>query len=375
MKRKLRFLFLEPFFGGSHGDFAQGLTQHSRHDIELVTMPDRFWKWRMRGAALYWSERIKNPEQYDGLIVSSLISLAELAALWGSRCPPALVYFHENQLTYPAAPDQRADHQPGFTNISSALTAKRVLFNSRAHLKAFLGALPDFIRIMPDFRPRWVPRAIADRCAVVYPGCHFPHAPADIKPHGDGPPLIIWNHRWEHDKNPESFFKALFQMRLRGIDFQVALLGEKYTRIPEVFKSAPQQLGRHMVQYGRVESHRQYYKWLKRGSVAISTANQENFGIAVVEAIYHGCLPLLPNRLSYPEILPKKFHSDFLYGDQEELEQKLVDLLTRSHRHQAKRLALSSAMQKYSWEKVIEVYDEELAKLATFAIDTGIGGS
>lgn len=43
MKRKLRFLFLEPFFGGSHGDFAQGLTEHSRHDIERKLYHDRIY--------------------------------------------------------------------------------------------------------------------------------------------------------------------------------------------------------------------------------------------------------------------------------------------------------------------------------------------
>jgi glycosyltransferase involved in cell wall biosynthesis len=363
MKRPLRFLFLEPFFGGSHGDFAQGLTRHSRHDIELLTMPDRFWKWRMRGAALYWSEQIKTPEQYDGLIVSSLMSLAELAALWGNRCPPALVYFHENQLTYPAAPGQRADHQPGYTNISTALTARRVLFNSRTHLTAFLTALPDFIRIMPDFRPKWVTRAIADRSAVAHPGCHFPDAPATIAPSGQSPPLIIWNHRWEHDKNPEAFFKALRRLHLRGIDFQVALLGEAFAQMPEVFKSAPQQLGRRLIQYGRVASRREYYQWLERGSVVISTARQENFGISVVEAVYHGCLPLLPDKLSYPEILPEAFHSDFLYKSEEELERKLADLLTGNDRRRTKRRALSTAMQKYSWEKMIDRYDEELDNL------------
>jgi glycosyltransferase involved in cell wall biosynthesis len=363
MKTPLRFLFLEPFFGGSHGDFAQGLVQHSRHDIELLTMPDRFWKWRMRGAALYWAERIKAPQQYDGLIVSSLMSLAELAALWGSRCPPALVYFHENQLTYPAAPGQRADHQPGYTNISTALTARRVLFNSRTHLTAFLSALPDFIRIMPDFRPKWVTRAIADRCAVAHPGCHFPDAPAKIEHTDQAPPLIVWNHRWEHDKHPEVFFKALHHMHLRGIDFRVALLGEAYAQMPEVFKSAPEQLGRRLVQYGRVASRQAYYEWLERGSIVISTAQQENFGIAIVEAVYHGCLPLLPARLSYPEILPEAFHSDFLYNSEEELERKLVDLLTGDDRGQIKRRALSTAMQKYSWEKMIERYDEELDNL------------
>ncbi|MCK5007550.1 MAG: DUF3524 domain-containing protein, partial [Spirochaetales bacterium] len=49
-----RFLFLEPFYGGSHREFAEGWQQSSRHTLELHTLPARFWKWRMRGAALYF---------------------------------------------------------------------------------------------------------------------------------------------------------------------------------------------------------------------------------------------------------------------------------------------------------------------------------
>ena len=54
----LQILYLEAFFGGSHRAFAEGLQRHSRHQIELITLPDRFWKWRMRGAALQMIPRI-----------------------------------------------------------------------------------------------------------------------------------------------------------------------------------------------------------------------------------------------------------------------------------------------------------------------------
>lgn len=53
MAPQLKFLYLEPFFGGPHREFTQGWVAHSRHCIDLLTLPARFWKWRMRGAALH----------------------------------------------------------------------------------------------------------------------------------------------------------------------------------------------------------------------------------------------------------------------------------------------------------------------------------
>jgi len=100
----LKFLFLEPFFGGSHQDFAEGLISHSQHRIDLITLPSRFWKWRMRGAALYFLKKVPDLKEYNGLITSDLMSLSDFKGLTGPSCPPALTYFHENQLTYPLAP-------------------------------------------------------------------------------------------------------------------------------------------------------------------------------------------------------------------------------------------------------------------------------
>lgn len=316
----------------------------------------------MRGAALYWADRI-SPEGYDGLIISSLMNLADLKALWPHPFPPSLVYFHENQLTYPAKPGERADHQPGFTNIATALCAQALLFNSQTHLDGFIAALPDFIRIMPDFRPKWAVAAIAEKTAVAQPGCHFSKGMKLLPWDLNHPPLIIWNHRWEHDKNPEAFFAALAAMADQGIDFQVAMLGEEYAQMPSVCRQAPEQLGNRLVQYGHAPSRREYYNWLSRGTVIISTALQENFGIATVEALGHGCMPLLPKRLSYPEILPEAFHNDFLYNDQADLETKLAHLLTHRQTYIPQRTALAAAMQPHAWENAIHQFDDALARL------------
>jgi len=84
----------------------------------------------------------------------------------------------------------------------------------------------------------------------------------------------------------------------------------------------------------------------------------------VVEAIRHGCLPLLPHRLSYPEILPPEFHDDFLYTGQADLEEKLAGLLTRTQAYRAKSPALVSAMGRFAWQSAIRRFDRELEAIA-----------
>lgn len=358
----MRFLFLEPYYGGSHREFADGWRERSRHAIELVTLPDRFWKWRLRGAAIHLAGKVSCPEAYDGLIASSMLSLAELRGLWGGRCPPALLYFHENQLTYPVPEGETRDVQFAFTNISSALAAERVLFNSRYHRRLFFEALAATLRMMPDYRPSWVRAALEQRSAVLYPGCRFPAGrPAARRRAAGEPPLVIWNHRWEFDKDPDAFFRVLYRLLADGIEFQVALLGENFQFVPKSFLEARERLGDRVVQYGYAADRDEYLGWLGRGDVVVSTAVQENFGIAVVEAIGLGCVPLLPARLSYPELIPEQFHDRCLYKDEADLAARLAACLREPAPADP---ALAESMGRFSWESQIEAYDAELDRLA-----------
>jgi glycosyltransferase involved in cell wall biosynthesis len=361
----MKFLFLEPFFGGSHRDFAEGLAAHSRHRIDLVTLPARFWKWRMRGAALHFYRQIDSPNTYDGLITSDLMSLADFKMLVGADCPPALVYFHENQITYPLAPGESMDVHFGFTDITTGLAATRLLFNSSTHMHQFFDQLPGFLKQMPEFRPHWVEGELRRKAGVLYPGCRFSAGTVDEVGERMSPPLIIWNHRWEFDKNPEAFFDALEAVRRRGARFRLALLGENFQMVPKAFIEARERFKRQLVHYGYAASREEYLNWLRQGHVVISTANQENFGIAVVEAMRCGCLPLLPNRLAYPEVLPEPYHADFLYEDQADLIEKLMNLLTDFPRFAGHRAPLMEAMGAHAWERVVHAYDRELSHMVT----------
>lgn len=363
-RERPRILFLEPFFGGSHRDFAQGLTAWSGLDFELVTLPARFWKWRLRAAALHFVHTVERPQDFDLVFTSSLTNAADLKALWGARCPPILLYFHENQLSYPLAPGEQRDYQYGFSNLLSGLAATAIWFNSRFHRADFFAQLEGFVSRMPDFRPSWALAAIRGRAEVMYPGCWFAAAaaiePAVAEP---TPPLVIWNHRWEFDKAPEVFFAALRQVAERGIDFRLALLGEQFCTVPEVFREAAERFSSRLVHCGFVPDRDDYYAWLRHGTLVVSTALQENFGIALIEAVRCGCLPLAPARLVYPEILPDAYHALCLYQDPDDLAAKLARVLIRPERYRAARTELARAMGRFSWELRAPAFDRRLTAL------------
>lgn len=67
----------------------------------------------------------------------------------------------------------------------------------------------------------------------------------------------------------------------------------------------------------------EYFKLLGRSKIAISTAYQETWGIAMQEAVYSGCIPLVPDRLSYKELYP----AELRYSDEEELAEKFLRII------------------------------------------------
>ena len=359
----MKILFLEPFFGGSHKDFALGFQAHSCHEVTLVTLPDRFWKWRMRGASLYFVNQIKDVSRYDAIIVTDMMDLTDFMSLAGRNLPPVVMYFHENQMSYPLAPRQKPDSHLGFTNIISAVAADKVLFNSQFHFNEFIGAASRLVQQMPDFKPEWMLDHIREKTQVVYPGCRFEKGRVELTERDVKPPLIIWNHRWEYDKNFDLFFDALARLKEKKIPFSLALLGERPDRISARFVRAQEYFKDEIVVFGYVESRDAYLSWLKKGAIVVSCAIQENFGISIVEAVRFGCIPLLPERLSYPEIMPGEVHSRILYRTKEELITKLEDMLTHYQDYLLLQQRLSMEMEPFSWKIIVTQYDTVLEQL------------
>jgi glycosyltransferase involved in cell wall biosynthesis len=212
-------------------------------------------------------------------------------------------YFHENQLTYPTGPRQKLQEHYAFINYASALAADAIFFNSAFHRDVFFEELPRLLKHYPDHVPLHTIAPLQTRSSVLPVGLDLQrydtYRPADRA--ANPVPLIVWNHRWEYDKNPEVFFKALYTLADEGLPFEVAVVGENTRHHqPTEFEEARERLGSRVVQYGYMDSFAEYARLLWRADVVISTATQDFFGISMVEAIYCGCWPVLANRLNYP---------------------------------------------------------------------------
>jgi len=99
--------------------------------------------------------------------------------------------------------------------------------------------------------------------------------------------IIVFPHRLYKEKRPDLFD------RLKIVEGELFLNWEFY-RTKDVTKTKSE-----------------YYDLLGRSKVAVSFAEQETWGIAMQEATLLGCIPIVPRRLSYPEL----YNDVFIYTD------------------------------------------------------------
>ena len=155
----MRVLAIEPYFGGSHRAFLKGWETHSVHDFTIVDLPAFHWKWRMRHSAITLADQVNRlaalGERWDVIFCSDMLNLAEWKGLVDSQVAslPKVLYFHENQLTYPSQQPREWDYHFAFSNFTSAIAADEIWYNSRFNETEFLRELDAFLHRMPDFQP------------------------------------------------------------------------------------------------------------------------------------------------------------------------------------------------------------------------------
>ena len=368
----MNILALEPYYGGSHKAVLDGLSRASRHTWTILTLPAHKWKWRMRHSAITFAARVKDlveeGKTWDLVFCSDMLNLAEFVALACVEVArlPRVVYFHENQLTYPVRFESERDYQYVMTNLTSALSADAVWFNSEFHRTSFLDAMIEFLKSMPDHQPLEVVEQIRAKSAVYSPGIDDIGGPSERKP---GSLRILWAARWEHDKNPEDFFEALKILKANNIQFRLSVIGQSFRDQPNVFAEAKRDFRDKIDHWGYQANRSDYQAVLTQADVIVSTANHEFFGIGVLEAVAAGAYPVVPKRLSYPEILclgeTKAAEQLFYDGTVEDLAKTLQNLAQRIQTENLwpNRLTPGLLTDRFKWANLASTYDDALEQI------------
>ncbi|MDR3686761.1 MAG: DUF3524 domain-containing protein [Coriobacteriia bacterium] len=374
VSERLRILVLEPYYGGSHRAVLDGLVKHIDAEWTLLTLPARKWKWRMRGAAITMAQQagglareraaadadvgVAPRPPFDVVFASTFVNLAEFRGMVGSAVAgvPAIVYFHENQLVYPNRHTADWDFQFPLTNITSALSAERCVFNTGWNRDRFCDEIPVFLREFPDHHPKGVGESIRAKSLVLAPP--FDPAPFDAQATTrTAVPRIAWPHRWEHDKDPDAFFSAVAKLAEEGLGFEVAVAGQGFRDVPDSILAAEAALGSRLVHLGEPESRDAYAQLLSGCDISVSTAVNEFFGIAMVESAYAGCYPVVPDRLAYPELYP----AEMRYASADSLVAMLRSLVLEPPEPGAAR----EIARGYTFDALIREYESVLRAVAS----------
>lgn len=355
----MRIALIDPFFDYSHRLWAEGFKRYSEHEVSIYSGSPIHWKWKMAGGAMPLARAVNESDiSYDLFVVTDMLHLSVFKSLLNSKNigAPVLLYFHENQITYPWSANDidkklRQDRHYGLMHYTSSLVADAIAFNSEYHFHSYTEALPKFMKDFPDSFEKGIDEIISK--SIVLPlGLELPK----FEKSESDKPIFLWNHRWEYDKNPDAFFTALRELKNREIDFGLIVLGKQYKQSPKIFDEVKETFSEELVHFGFVESREKYDQLLAEANILLVTNNQDFFGISVVEGIAAGCYPCLPNRLSYKEHIPVSSFNQVFYNKDAEIVPLLLSLIESGAFRKSKHY--SDFVQKYDWSTLIEKYDD-----------------
>lgn len=339
----MRGLLLSAYHAQSHRQWCQAIeSMFSTWEWTQLSLPARHFSWRVRGNPLHWSisERATLEQPYDLLLATSMVDFATLRGLVPSLASvPSILYFHENQFAYPQKAGQSSLLEAQMVSLYSALAADRLVFNSDYNRATFLDGCRELLSRLPDFVPSSVVPELTERSRVIPvplavatrqgQGAAL-YSPGDAYP--ERPLRLLWVGRFEYDKGGDRLLRFLQRLERTSINYEVAMLGQQFRNSPEAFTKIKQGFGHRLVQFGYVAQTQDYHDWLHAADIVVSTAEHEFQGLAVLEAVISGCLPLVPDRLVYPELYTEQFrYASSAVDDDNEAQAAVSRLLELAH--------------------------------------------
>lgn len=316
---------MSPYDALSHRYWREGIvTRFPDVTFTVLTLPARHFAWRHRGnsLSLAFDQRARGP--FDLILATSMTDLSALKGLAPHLAAvPSVLYFHENQFAYPDSGQARGELERQITSVYSALAADRLVFNSAYNRDTFLDGAGQLLARMPDH----VPPEAMDRIRRNVDVLPVPLGDEVFVGRGgrspDAPPDIIWNHRWEYDKGLALLGGIIHSLLASKAPFTMHLAGQQFRSVPEamVKNIALLRESGHLGHCGFLTDRADYLALLARCNVVLSTSDHEFQGLAVLEAVAAGCVPVVPGRLVYPEL----FSPRYLYDDVESAVALILD--------------------------------------------------
>lgn len=350
-------LLLSPYDALSHAQWRAGIVAHlPEFEFEQIVLPPRYFSWRFRGNSLTLAhnDTLKRP-QGDLILATSMTDLATLKGMRPELARiPAILYFHENQFAWPGNDDAHVlDRQ--LTSLYSAIAADKLVFNSHFNCTTFLDGVERMLARMPDHVPRGIVQSLTGKSTVI------PVPLEDQVFQGARQSdefSIVWNHRWEFDKGPGRLRDIMRLLDRRDIDFTVHLLGQQFRNMPDEMKDCVSLLakGGHLGHSGYIEDRDEYLRLLRQCQIVLSTAHHEFQGIAVLEAVASGCVPLVPDELVYREL----FDSRYRYSETTDAVDRICEYAQRFDAGEA--LTIPDVFE-FSWQRQREAWRNLLEEL------------
>lgn len=324
--KRLKILLLSAYAASSHRYWRELLVEHlTEFDWTVVELPDRHFYWRVRSNALTYAMEHRKTllEPYDLVMATSMVDLCGLRGLLPSISSiPTILYFHENQFAYPVRKPSSNIINSQLVSVYSAMSADRVLFNSEYNMQSFLNGARELFEKMPDGVPANVMGGVESNSRVVPVPILTGLAAHDAGHRAkrtDRALEIVWNHRWEYDKQPEVFFAAMQMLQEHGVEFVLHVMGQSFREVPPCFNQARESLGDRVATWG-YQPRESYLQILRRADFVVSCAAHDFQGLGMLEAISLGCVPVAPARVAYREYIPSSFLYQSEIGDNAEPE-------------------------------------------------------
>ncbi|MGK0440391.1 MAG: glycosyltransferase involved in cell wall biosynthesis [Pseudohongiellaceae bacterium] len=318
-----------------------------------LNLPDRYFRWRIRGNPLSWCERAEFSEEYDLVVATSMVDLATLKGLIPPLSHiPSIVYFHENQFAFPVSSQQHGSIDPQMVNLYAAMAADAVVFNSEWNRMSFISGVTQLLKQLPDCTPVALELKLQDKSRVIPVPIADDYLPAcQTKQEGL---TLLWAARWEYDKGPDRLLAALNAIEVAGFDYQINIIGQQFRKVPDAFKRIEQLYSHRLNQFGFLPDRSQYKAVLQSSDVFISTAIHEFQGLSALEAAACGCVPLVPNRLSYPELFSQQYCYSS-YGSDEDSDKESDVLVEKLHVLLEDKVP-SPDVSRYQWQYLTHAY-------------------